>query len=402
MSIVLQLKSAAISLKGTFFRTALIADMTAIETTVNANEVQLNALQASAGVSAWSSGGTYAVGAVVYSPTNFLNYRNKTGAVGTDPAGDITNWESMAQTAVETHGATSKATPVDADEIPLADSATGFSLKKLTWANLKDKLFSGGTFTGLLTLASGVNIASAATVNLTAATGNSVTITGTTATSAFTMNDGQHMTLVAAAAWPLTYHATNCKIVGGANYTCKADQKVELFKTGGIVYVFPYGVIPEAATSLEAVQLGQLTNGSALSGQIKFPATQNPSADANTLDDYEEGTFTATLTGCTTSPTIDFKYTKVGRVVTVTPLTASVNGVSNSTSKTLTGIPVAISPSVSYYDHSISSDNGGSATMSACLVGSGGTWSLQPNTNSANWTASGGCAWYPKSYSWSI
>ncbi len=28
------------------------------------------------------------------------------------------------------------------------------------------------------------------------------------------------------------------------------------------------------------------------SGQITFPATQNPSADANTLDDYEEGTWT--------------------------------------------------------------------------------------------------------------
>lgn len=31
------------------------------------------------------------------------------------------------------------------------------------------------------------------------------------------------------------------------------------------------------------------------SGQIKFPATQNASADANTLDDYEEGTFTPEL-----------------------------------------------------------------------------------------------------------
>jgi len=30
-------------------------------------------------------------------------------------------------------------------------------------------------------------------------------------------------------------------------------------------------------------------------GQIKFPATQNSSADANTLDDYEEGTWTPTL-----------------------------------------------------------------------------------------------------------
>ena len=39
--------------------------------------------------------------------------------------------------ASSTNAATSKTTPVDADEIPLADSATSFSLKKLTWANLK-------------------------------------------------------------------------------------------------------------------------------------------------------------------------------------------------------------------------------------------------------------------------
>lgn len=39
--------------------------------------------------------------------------------------------------AAATHAASSKATPVDADEIPLSDSAASFVLKKLTWANLK-------------------------------------------------------------------------------------------------------------------------------------------------------------------------------------------------------------------------------------------------------------------------
>lgn len=42
--------------------------------------------------------------------------------------------------ATATHAATSKATPVDADELPLVDSASSFSLKKLTWANLKATL----------------------------------------------------------------------------------------------------------------------------------------------------------------------------------------------------------------------------------------------------------------------
>lgn len=38
---------------------------------------------------------------------------------------------------------------------------------------------------------------------------------------------------------------------------------------------------------------------SVLTGQVKFPATANPSSDVNTLDDYEEGTWTPVLTFAT-------------------------------------------------------------------------------------------------------
>jgi hypothetical protein len=55
-------------------------------------------------------------------------------------------------------------------------------------------------------------------------------------------------------------------------------------------------------------------------GGIKFPATQVTSADANTLDDYEEGTFTPVLRfgGASTGITYSVQtgsYTKVGREV---------------------------------------------------------------------------------------
>ena len=56
-------------------------------------------------------------------------------------------------------------------------------------------------------------------------------------------------------------------------------------------------------------------------GQVAFPATAAPSADANTIDDYEEGTFTTTLV-CGTSGTITLNtdhdllgYTKIGNLV---------------------------------------------------------------------------------------
>jgi hypothetical protein len=53
---------------------------------------------------------------------------------------------------------------------------------------------------------------------------------------------------------------------------------------------------------------------------IKFPASQSASADANTLDDYEEGTWTPTQgAGLTVvgSFSSNGRYTKIGRVVTV-------------------------------------------------------------------------------------
>jgi len=50
---------------------------------------------------------------------------------------------------------------------------------------------------------------------------------------------------------------------------------------------------------------------------ITFPATQSASTDANTLDDYEEGTWTPALTGATFSTTAAGTYVKVGQVVTV-------------------------------------------------------------------------------------
>ena len=48
---------------------------------------------------------------------------------------------------------------------------------------------------------------------------------------------------------------------------------------------------------------------------ITFPATQSASADANTLDDYEEGTWTPTIGGNTTYSGRSGNYVKIGRVV---------------------------------------------------------------------------------------
>ena len=58
-------------------------------------------------------------------------------------------------------------------------------------------------------------------------------------------------------------------------------------------------------------------------GQIVFPATQSASSDANTLDDYEEGTFTPTIIGSSTAGTATYStqvgaYRKIGSLVYIT------------------------------------------------------------------------------------
>ena len=52
-------------------------------------------------------------------------------------------------------------------------------------------------------------------------------------------------------------------------------------------------------------------------GQIAFPAVQASSGDINTLDDYEEGTWTPVPTGITVvgTPTYVGKYIKIGKCI---------------------------------------------------------------------------------------
>ncbi len=52
-------------------------------------------------------------------------------------------------------------------------------------------------------------------------------------------------------------------------------------------------------------------------GQIAFPATQIPSANVNTLDDYQEGIWTPNVSGDATYHQQIGQYTKVGRLVTI-------------------------------------------------------------------------------------
>jgi hypothetical protein len=68
-------------------------------------------------------------------------------------------------------------------------------------------------------------------------------------------------------------------------------------------------------TSVKPNVLLDISGASA--GQIQFPATQNASSNANTLDDYEEGTYTPTFASMTVNSgtaVYSGKYTKIGNL----------------------------------------------------------------------------------------
>mgnify|MGYP003672019661 CR=1 FL=1 len=111
-------------------------------------------------------------------------------------------------------------------------------------------ILGANTFTALQTEAAGADIASATATDLTAATGNTVVITGTTPATSLTMTAGQQMILIAAAAWPLTYDATTMNIVGGVSYTCAAGDR--LYVTKDVDNVIRVSVNKQDGTSVVA------------------------------------------------------------------------------------------------------------------------------------------------------
>lgn len=92
-------------------------------------------------------------------------------------------------------------------------------------------------------------------------------------------------------------------------------------------------------------------------GQITFPATQSASSDANTLDDYEEGTWTPSLTGTANYTTQSGKYTKIGNFVWAA-FRLKINAIGTSSGEVSvqglpfagTGLPINSSGGVSYWN----------------------------------------------------
>ena len=143
-----------------------------------------------------------------------------------------------------THNGTSLILPTGASITTAAgDSARMVSLGSGNWRCVKYQRadgtalsgspFSGGTLTGALNEAPTVTIASAATVNIGAAAGNSISVTGTTTITAFdTIAAGAMRRVVFAGALTLTHNATSLILPSGANITTAAGDVAEFLSLG--------------------------------------------------------------------------------------------------------------------------------------------------------------------------
>jgi len=89
---------------------------------------------------------------------------------------------------------------------------------------------------------------------------------------------------------------------------------------------------------------------------ITFPATQSASSNANTLDDYEEGTWTPTITayaGSVTAYTSQGSYVKIGRIVFATVYAVVSNAGTASGAYIISNLPFSLATSAEVYGYGV-------------------------------------------------
>jgi hypothetical protein len=129
-----------------------------------------------------------------------------------------------------------------------------------------------------------------------------------------------------------------------------------------------------------SISVGNATPTTSGAG-ITFPATQSDSSSANTLDDYEEGTWTPVITDGTNNATMAVgngaTYTKIGRSVTVNGacFTSSLGSVTSIVR--ISGLPFAAGSTNNFY-------GGGACVPEQINITAGQSIVVVPNASTTN------------------
>jgi hypothetical protein len=227
--------------------------------------------------------------------------------------------------------------------LPSADGTSGQVLSTdgsgaLSWATASGGGGGGGTS---VTVTQATATASQTTFNVTYTVGQlSVYLNGALLASAdYTASNGTTVVLASGAASGDIFTAV---AYDSATQITEGDSTVEVTDTGSNgTATFTMDGTVRAKINANGLGLGTETPSSGMG--IKFPVTQSASTDANTLDDYEEGTWTPTAYGASTAGTTTYttqegSYVKVGKEVTVA-LSLNVSNATGTGSMRIGGLP---------------------------------------------------------------
>jgi hypothetical protein len=99
------------------------------------------------------------------------------------------------------------------------------------------------------------------------------------------------------------------------------------------------GTSPTLTTPIVTTTMGVGSATPSASGSgITFPATQSASSDVNTLDDYEEGTWSPSVGGTSTYTIQLGWYVKIGQLVTIT-FDMQINVIGTGSGTAISGLP---------------------------------------------------------------
>ena len=224
---------------------------------------------------------------------------------------------SLKPNAVEISGSTSGTTTLQATAVAgtttlTLPAATDTLIGRATTDTLTNKTLTGAAMNGTV----GATTPSTGAFTTLSASGT-VTLSGASAEVIKSNNTGYTIINGGSSA---TGAAGSQVVVAGVSHATIPGQLLLDYGTGGSIKLRDNGGVTKAEVSSTGLAVTGLTDiSAATSGQIKFPATQNASADANTLDDYEEGTFAPTLFfGATEISVYNAqvgRYTKIGNTV---------------------------------------------------------------------------------------
>jgi hypothetical protein len=137
-------------------------------------------------------------------------------------------------------------------------------------------------------------------------------------------------------------------------------------------------------------------NTSATGTGIAFPATQSASTDANTLDDYEEGTWTPALSqsfvGISSPTTVSGTYIKIGKLLFLTCYFYKASGATSSSGQwRFEGIPFSLTTGIyATAPAGYMSMNSASSTQAARFQANGSNYlDLYGQYATTSWTSGG-------------